>query len=337
MTQTAMQFEDGPETPQTVRPRLPLVDVARGIAVLAMIVYHSGWDLSYFRLISVDVTSDFGWRTFSHLIAGSFLFLSGVSLALAHTASFRMRPFLTRLAKLALAALIVTVATYIVFPDSYIFFGILHCLAATSIFALPFLYVPLWLAAAAAVLAAILPTIVSAEFLDLPINAWLGLSDLIPQTNDYAPLFPWLGAVLFGTVCGRFLLARHAAKVSSPSELSSPEKQTASRWLIWTGRHSLPIYLLHQPILIGVTAAIAFFVIPSLPEARTPFAKQCVASCVTTGAGRPVCTELCVCTETELVRQGYSKEIETNNDTPEFKEKVGAIARQCLPITEKPQ
>ena len=283
------------------------------------------------------MSSDFGWRTFSHLIAGSFLFLSGVSLALAHSPSFRARPFLIRLAKLTVAALVVTIATYLIFPDSYIFFGILHCLAVTSIFSLPFLYVPLWIAAAAAILAAFLPTIVSVEFFDLPINAWLGLGEIIPQTNDYAPLFPWLGAVLLGTVCGRILLSRSIAKTASPSASSALKMQSLNRGLVWAGRHSLPIYLLHQPVLMSLTAAIAFFVIPSLPEARTPFAKQCVSSCVESGAARPICTQLCVCTETELVRQGYHKEIEADDDTPEFKEKIGIIARQCLPSSDKPQ
>src|SRR5690606_29598688 len=64
-------------------PRLAVVDVARGVAILAMIVYHAAFDLSANRLIAVDVIASLPWKVFARSIAGTFLLVVGVSLVLA--------------------------------------------------------------------------------------------------------------------------------------------------------------------------------------------------------------------------------------------------------------
>ena len=76
-----------------------------------MIVYHSGWDLSFLQLIETNVVAMPAWRWFARIIAGSFLFLSGIGLVLAHGHEIRWRAFLRRLAIVGGAALLVTVAT----------------------------------------------------------------------------------------------------------------------------------------------------------------------------------------------------------------------------------
>ena len=54
------------------------LDVLRGIAVIAMIVFHFTFDLSYFGLISPETIYKPGWVAFQHVIAGTFIFVSGV-------------------------------------------------------------------------------------------------------------------------------------------------------------------------------------------------------------------------------------------------------------------
>ena len=69
-----------------------------------------------------------------------------------------------------------------------------------------------------------------------------------PITEDYVPLLPWLGVVLIGMFIRQQLLrARHLAPARG-----WPAAGTLGRSLEWAGRHSLAIYMVHQPLLIGI-------------------------------------------------------------------------------------
>lgn len=156
-------------------PRIPLIDQARGVALIAMAIYHFTWDLGFFGYIELETAATGGWRIFARVIAGSFLFLVGFSLVLGHQQGFRPRPFFIRLGKIAAAAAAITVATWFAFPQTFIFFGILHAIAAASLIGL--LRAPAGrrhalLAAAAAVAA---PLYLRAPFFDHPALWWVGL------------------------------------------------------------------------------------------------------------------------------------------------------------------
>ena len=127
------------------------VDAARGAALVAMAVYHLGWDLSFLGLVVTDVIAHPVWRALGRATAASFLFLVGVGLVLGHGGGLRARAFLRRLAIVAGAAALVSVATRFAFPNDWVYFGILHCIAVASVIALPFVRapVPVTLAAAA--------------------------------------------------------------------------------------------------------------------------------------------------------------------------------------------
>ena len=155
--------------PALARSRWDVIDLARGVAILAMIVYHFGWDLSF----------PAAHRDKSYRAAGMAVVCRASSQARSCSCqesgwSWRIATpsgggrFLRRLATIGGAALLVTIATYFAFPDSYIFFGILHCIALSSILALPFLRapVPVTLGVAAFVLAA--PWIFTSPALDAP-------------------------------------------------------------------------------------------------------------------------------------------------------------------------
>lgn len=232
--------------------RLPIVDAARGASLLAMFVYHFTWDLDYYDLISSDVGAG-AWAVFARVVAGSFLFLVGMSLVLASRGGLRPKPFLRRLAIVTGAAALVTLATWWLTPDAFVYFGILHCIAVSSVLALPFLRLPVSVVAAAAVVCVVAPMLFAGPSFDAPWLRWLGLMSYFPDTNDYEPLLPWFGAVLAGIA---------AARVGLPTRMASawggwkPVKPPA-RLLVWGGRHSLAIYLLHQPLFVTALYLVA--------------------------------------------------------------------------------
>lgn len=228
--------------------RLPTIDMARGAAVVAMALYHLGWDLSFYGLIAVDVTREPAWQWAARVIAGSFLALSGISLALAHRARLRWPSFLRRLGRVAGAALLITVVTLLAFPDSPILFGILHCIALSSVLGLAFLRAPAILIAAAGALCFLAPLWLTQPVFDQPLLDFLGLGRSVPRANDYVPLLPWFALVLAGVLAGRPL----ARSRDAPPWLRRPQAGRIGRGLAWAGRHSLGLYLVHQPILLAV-------------------------------------------------------------------------------------
>ncbi len=149
-------------------PRIPLIDQARGVALIAMAIYHFTWDLGFFGYIEPETATTGGWRIFARLIAGSFLFLVGFSLVLGHQQGFRPRPFLIRLGKIGLAAAAITVATWFAFPQTFIFFGILHAIAAASLIGLVFVRLPVVVTLLAAAAAVAAPLYLRAPLFDHP-------------------------------------------------------------------------------------------------------------------------------------------------------------------------
>ncbi len=122
--------------------RIPLVDVLRGGALVAMAAYHVVWDLAFFDLADFGPTEKPFWIWFARATAGSFLMLVGVGLYLAHGDGVKWRPFLRRLIVIVTAALAISIASWFSDPDGVILFGILHCIAVSSVIGLAFLRVP---------------------------------------------------------------------------------------------------------------------------------------------------------------------------------------------------
>ena len=237
------------------RPRILILDWSRGVAIVAMVLYHATLDLGpfLFDLIAINAAEDQPLVLAARLIAGSFLFIVGVSLVLAHRRGFRPRPFIRRLTILVGAALLVTIATRLVLPETYVRFGILHAIAAASVIGIVFLRAPIWLLVAAAVAIFLMPSLFSDPVFNGAGWIWLGLSTDEPVMMDYVPLLPWLGPTLVGMA-----FAKTALRLGWDERLASWQPKTMlSRWLIVAGRWSLPIYLVHQPILIGIIYLIA--------------------------------------------------------------------------------
>ena len=230
------------------RNRIQLLDVLRGAAIVGVVVYHFCWDLNLFGFLTVDVTTHPAWVVFARLLAGSFMLLAGVSLALAHNDGVRWNAFWRRIALIGSAAAMISVATYFAFPEAFIYFGILHAIAVFSVVGLPFLRAPLALLLLAAVLLIGLPEYVRSDLLNSRFLAWIGLASSPPSSNDFVPIFPWLALPLIGIAIARLGLQSGWMENAGSAQLKRP----AARALAWAGRWSLTIYLVHQPILLGL-------------------------------------------------------------------------------------
>jgi uncharacterized membrane protein len=235
--------------------RVALVDLLRGLALVAMIAFHFSWDLGFLSLADLDVTSNPLWVASAHVIAGSFLLTVGISLVLAQEAGIRPSRFLRRLIQIVLAAGAVTVASLTVDPDGVILFGVLHCIAVSSILGLFFLRAPVPAIAAAAAACIILPFLWTSPAFNAPGWAWLGLASEPPPADDYIPLLPWFGIVLAGIAIGRQALELRPLEDWAQWRPGDP----LTRLLAFGGRHTLIVYLLHQPILLGMLWLFAFW------------------------------------------------------------------------------
>ncbi len=231
----------------TASIRYPLVDALRGIAIVLMIAYHFSFDLNYYQVLHIDFNHAPFWLGARACIVSLFLGLVGVSLHLATARGLNTRRYLHRLLWLLACAGLVSLASYQMFPRTFIYFGILHFIAAASVLGLVFtrLYWTNLLLGCVVIAAGLL---YHAAAFDSRLLGSIGFMTYKPPTEDYVPLAPWFGVVLIGMFLGRRLFAREPL----PAWVRWHNTQPAARLLAFGGRHSLLIYMLHQPVLLGV-------------------------------------------------------------------------------------
>lgn len=243
------------------------IDTLRGLAVIAMIYFHFMWNLWFFNLVALDVMRSSGWQIFARSIGTTFIFLMGLSLTLSYqqlqakTGGIAVfSRYLRRGLKIFAWGLLITAITYGMFlimsngqsSNGFIIFGILHLLGLSTILAYPFLGRP-WVALCAAV-----GTILVGAYIDIivpydsvlrngPWLTWLGIRDLFRFMVDYYPVLPWFGIALLGVFAGHLLYPNRKPRLTLPDLSQNP----LIRGLRFLGSHSLFIYLVHQPILIG--------------------------------------------------------------------------------------
>ena len=227
--------------------RLPLVDALRGFAVAQMIVYHFIYDLNHFGWLQLAMTREqpwVGWRT---AIVTQFLLLVGVSLVLRLARKPGWRDFWLRWAQVAAAAALVSLGSWLMFGPRFIYMGILHFIAVALILAR--LLAPLreFNFALAAVAFAAWWLARDPANNGFPAHL-LGFVTVKPRTEDYVPLFPWIAAVLAGLGLGSLWQRRGFALSPIWQRLNADPP----RLLLLFGSWSLTVYLVHQPILIGL-------------------------------------------------------------------------------------
>ena len=235
--------------------RLLPIDAIRGVAIAGVVLFHFVWDLEFTGFIS-GVANHPLWLAFGRSLAGTFMILVGIGLVLADRAGFRASGYLKRLAKIVTAAAAISAVTWYVLPTTFIYFGILHAIAAATLIATLFLRAPAWTCLLAGIAVFFMPMLWRSASFDTRWLAWIGFAEQVPPSNDFVPIFPWVGLTLMGAAGAKWLLS---TGLDAAFANALPAGKPA--WLLaWMGRRSLAIYLLHQPILLGIILPVSWLV-----------------------------------------------------------------------------
>ncbi len=212
--------------------RIDELDSLRATALVMMLVLNFVTDLNHFGIMNTETGDQWWWM--ARIAASLFVGISGVSYFLAHRLEYDFTKTSGRTKRLIFWAFVITIITYIFEPSAYVRFGVLHLLALASIVAFPVARKPEF-ALGIGLILLIIPLSSNSNLV------WLGLSETVIAV-DYFPLNPWLGIFFIGLA----LASRIYPEGKPLTEIQWPEK-----WL-WFGRNTLTIYVIHQPILIGL-------------------------------------------------------------------------------------
>jgi len=236
-------------TPETTpRPRYALLDELRGLAIILMVIYHALYLLAFVFGSGAGRTLFDFMGPVQPFIAGTFILLCGVCCRFS-------RSNWKRGLRTAGAAALVTLATLAMTlfgVNEVIWFGVLHFLACAMLL-FPLVQKPLDKLSPlpqAVVFTAcffawrFMPRLPWTDF--FPLYA-LGFPSYTLRSADYFPLLPWIFLFLAGTAMGIY-----AKQGRFPGWMETSRVPP----LGWLGRHSLLVYLLHQPVLFGVISLI---------------------------------------------------------------------------------
>ncbi len=248
----------------------------RGVAIITMIVYHTMWDLWFWGVFPNVVLWEGFWKYWQRFTAGTFLILVGVSLTLVYRRERARRgpdarlfpKYLLRGLKIFGLGMIITLVVALA-GVGYVDFGILHLIGLSTILAYPFLRFK-WLNLA---LWGVLSTVgkwleqfhFDGRWVSIPLGStlfiffldgrWLAPLGVTPTRYpavDYFPLIPWFGVVLLGVWLGNWFYADNRRLVPLPDW----GDVLPIRGLRFLGRHSLLIYMIHQPLILLVLALL---------------------------------------------------------------------------------
>lgn len=305
--------------------RLQSIDVYRGLALLAMAVYHTLWDLNYYGLIEAGIGIDPVWLTAQRSILTAFLLLAGASLTLAHGYGIRWRGFWKREAILIAAAALVSIGTWFAFGPYLAYFGVLHAIALFSLAALPFVRWPLWAGITAAAVFLFLPVVYQSRIFDPPALDWIGFFTNTPESADLVPIFPWFGVVLIGVIGMR-------AWGSLPA-FAWQSGNFVVRGLAPLGRWSLLFYLIHQPLIFGVVTLIGNSVNSAETAKFASFNQSCTAQCLP-GHDAKFCAVYCGCALDMTVRNNLWDAINAEPRSPSQQQSVDAMTTLCTEMSK---
>ena len=236
------------------------VDAARGVAIVMVVLYHLVYDLDYLAGYGVRSTSGF-WAAFADASAFTFVFLAGLSLSISFSRERRagrrglelFGKYLRRGLRIFAYGMLITLV-FLALGYGYVIFGILHLIGTSIVLAYPlmrFRFLNLILG---------LSMIAAGMYLDAKDVATEGAAGILlapfgilPEglfMPDYRPLLPWFGVFLVGVFFGKVLYEdrRREVPVSEAPACAAP--------VAVLGRHTLFVYLVHQPVLVAILVAL---------------------------------------------------------------------------------
>jgi len=219
------------------------VDFIRGFALLLMVGFHLAFDLNYFHYIDINIRHGLDWRYFRYVILSLFIGTVGISLVLANQKGINYQKVFNRAGKLLLASLAISIASYFMNPNMWIYFGVIHFILVGSLVGLFFIRIPkIALVLGIVIIILFNMGLLNMHWLYAPLKAPLHLPRV---TEDLVQFFPWFAAVLIGIYIGHkkyFDIGLQPGRVVNA--------------VVFLGRHALIIYLVHQPILFGIFESI---------------------------------------------------------------------------------
>jgi uncharacterized membrane protein len=237
------------------------IDFLRGIAIVLMIAFHFIYDLNHIRIIYYRLWEglfDYASKT----VASVFFVLVGVSLTIRYNRTNKNESleknryqFLIRGGKLIGLGMIITIISWLVIPERFVIFGVLHCIGISIILAIPFIDK----SKISLIIGSIIIIVgIYLKFITVNVNWFIPLGFVPPRffSIDFFPLFPWFGIVLVGISLGHCLYPKGKRRF----QISINDQMKAIKNICFLGRNSLYIYFLHQPILF----AIIFFILQPL-------------------------------------------------------------------------
>lgn len=230
------------------------IDFSRGFAIIMMITYHTLYFQKYFGGDNFNFSSLF-WHIFQLSTATIFLFLVGVSLTLSYSRAkqeYKTERLFPKYCKRGLnifsLGLCMTALTWVFLRGSYVRFGILHLIGVSIILAYPFLRLNI-LNLLIGILLVSLGVYFRNTTFDFPWLMWFAfVKEHYYRTVDYFPLMPWFGVTLIGMFFGKLLYPNCKRRIN----LADLSHFYIIKPFCFLGRHSLIIYFLHQPLLIGI-------------------------------------------------------------------------------------
>jgi len=227
------------------RDRIWEIDFLRGLSIILMVGYHLLYDLGAMAGVAslLGFTTDLStpaWLAAQYFFAGLFVILSGISSTLS-------RGNVRRALKLLAVALLITGVTFVFNRAATVHFGILHCLGASIlIYGLAFekAKTRACAAAGAAVLAVSVAVPLALKGVAIRFDWLLPLGVHTPDYSsfDYFPLLPWFGVFLAGAALGKSVYAPRRSLI---------RRRLPVTFINFAGRHSLLIYILHQPTILA--------------------------------------------------------------------------------------
>ena len=235
-----------------MKRRIWELDAARGICLFLMFYCHIVYDLVYLFRIVTDI-NDGGLFQFTTNYTGIlFITMSGIS------ATLGKRPVKRGLTVLG-GGMLVTIATYFMYKvgfagkDLLIYFGILHCIGVCMLLWPVFRKLPYWVLIPLGLAIICMPELLTNIRADSYALLPFGIYPPYFVSSDYFPLLPCFGYFLIGSGLGQVLYKNKKSLLPEP-------RFFPFNALCFMGRHSLLIYLVHQPVLAGCIFIISLLI-----------------------------------------------------------------------------